>query len=528
MKTKRFVSTLLALLLVCSLPVSAFAERVNTGPMENNDSPLDVNASTGTITNNNGYVRLNYGSITNNCEGGEVDNNNGAVGTNDGDIVDNGINDHFGTVGINNGQVKHNNEFSTVTTNNGTVDTNNGTVSTNNGTVTDNYKTVTDNYGTVTTNGSEATKRDAEVETNYGTVTNNNGTVTNNGTEANHDNAIVETNNFFVNWNYGTVTNNKNFVDNNFGTVTNNYDRIFENYEGAEVTDNKAGAVVLDNYGTVNDNKGTVDCNFGGTVTTNNGTVNCNDDGGTVETNKGTVNNNFSQGTVSTNEGTVTENLGTVTTNEITGTVTNKNNGTVGTNYGTVNEADGTTHYGVQVDNEGDVSLAQKENGETWDLAQLFTKAGYVLTGFIQAYQTGENGLTQASTTVEGTSYTADCPNVLTLIWQAIVNPGSGEIAAAASDGTGSFGPGSVISINGYTFLLVAVVEDVYCLASVDSFEQEQLSDLPALLASLLTEEQLTHVTGEPELLDEALTARFFAGQGSHIVFPCDSGLIFS
>ena len=71
-------------------------------------------------------------------------------------------------------------------------------------------------------------------------------------------------------------------------------------------------------------------------------------------------------------------------------------------------------------------------------------------------------------------------------------------------------------------------MEDVYCLASVDSFGEEQLSDLPALLASLLTEEQLTHVTGEPELLDEELTARFFAGEGSHIVFPCDSSLIFS
>lgn len=74
----------------------------------------------------------------------------------------------------------------------------------------------------------------------------------------------------------------------------------------------------------------------------------------------------------------------------------------------------------------------------------------------------------------------------------------------------------------------MAVVEDVYCLASVDSFGEEQLSDLPALLASLLTEEQLTHVTGEPELLDEELTARFFGGEGSHIVFPCDSSLIFS
>ena len=32
----------------------------------------------------------------------------------------------------------------------------------------------------------------------------------------------------------------------------------------------------------------------------------------------------------------------------------------------------------------------------------------------------------------------------------------------------------------------------------------------------------------EDELLDEELTARFFAGRGSHIVFPCDSSLIFS
>ena len=30
------------------------------------------------------------------------------------------------------------------------------------------------------------------------------------------------------------------------------------------------------------------------------------------------------------------------------------------------------------------------------------------------------------------------------------------------------------------------------------------------------------------EVEDEELTARFFAGEGSHIVFPCDSGLIFS
>ena len=457
MKTKRFVSTLLALLLVCSLPVSAFA----------------------------------MGDIDPEENGGTID------------------------------------ETDTVTNNYGSVDTNLGTVE-------NNYKTVTDNYGTVTTNGNEATKYDAKVNNNYGTVTTNNGTVFENGTETNHDKAIVGTNNFYVEYNCGTVTDNYDLVYLNHGTVTNNNKNVTTN--NGTVTNNNEGGTVHHNHGgTVDTNDGRVAHNGGpnikGTINTNNGTVD-NNNNGTVGTNEitGTVRVNLD--TLNTNKGTVDANCGTVGTNEITGTVKNDNYGntygTVGTNYGTVTEVDGTTHYGVQVDNEETPALEQKKAGEALDLSQFFTKAGYVLTGFIQAYQTGENGLTQASTTVSGTSYTADCPNVLTLIWQAIINPGSGEITAAASDGTGSFGPGSVISINGHKFLLVAVVEDVYCLASVDSFEDEALSDLPALLSSLLTEEQLTHVTGEPELLDEALTARFFAGQGSHIVFPCDSGLIFS
>ena len=457
MKTKRFVSTLLALLLVCSLPVSAFA----------------------------------MGDIDPEENGGTID------------------------------------ETDTVTNNYGSVDTNLGTVE-------NNYKTVTDNYGTVTTNGNEATKYDAKVNNNYGTVTTNNGTVFENGTETNHDKAIVGTNNFYVEYNCGTVTDNYDLVYLNHGTVTNNNKNVTTN--NGTVTNNNEGGTVHHNHGgTVDTNDGRVAHNGGpnikGTINTNNGTVD-NNNNGTVGTNEitGTVRVNLD--TLNTNKGTVDANCGTVGTNEITGTVKNDNYGntygTVGTNYGTVTEVDGTTHYGVQVDNEETPALEQKKAGEALDLSQFFTKAGYVLTGFIQAYQTGENGLTQASTTVSGTSYTADCPNVLTLIWQAIINPGSGEITAAASDGTGSFGPGSVISINGHKFLLVAVVEDVYCLASVDSFEDEALSDLPALLSSLLTEEQLTHVTGEPELLDEALTARFFAGQGSHIVFPCDSSLIFS
>ena len=330
--------------------------------------------------------------------------------------------------------------------------------------------------------------------------------------------------------NSGTVTNND-------GTVTNNKGAIYWNNGPGIVTTNDGNVTV--NVGTVDTNNGTVYTNNSGTVTTNNNTVGNNN--GTVTTNNGTVDNNgrivetnngyisVNEGEVKTNNGTVNINAGNVRINNTTGIV-NNDVGVVFTNYGTVNtlEYDSSvndwviteTWYGVQVDNDGKTTLEQKKAGEVLDLTQ-FTKEGYVYAGYTQEYQLLNGVLTKQALTVSDTSYTVTCPNVLTLIWQAIFSP-------TADDGTGSFGPGSFVSINGNKFLLVAVMEDVYFLASVDSFGEEQLSDLPALLSSLLTEEQLTHVTGEPELLDEELTARFFAGEGSHIVFPCDSSLIFS
>ena len=330
--------------------------------------------------------------------------------------------------------------------------------------------------------------------------------------------------------NSGTVTNND-------GTVTNNKGAIYWNNGPGIVTTNDGNVTV--NVGTVDTNNGTVYTNNSGTVTTNNNTVGNNN--GTVTTNNGTVDNNgrivetnngyisVNEGEVKTNNGTVNINAGNVRINNTTGIV-NNDVGVVFTNYGTVNtlEYDSSvndwviteTWYGVQVDNDGKTTLEQKKAGEVLDLTQ-FTKEGYVYAGYTQEYQLLNGVLTKQALTVSDTSYTVTCPNVLTLIWQAIFSP-------TADDGTGSFGPGSFVSINGNKFLLVAVMEDVYFLASVDSFGEEQLSDLPALLSTLLTEEQLTHVTGEPELLDEELTARFFAGEGSHIVFPCDSSLIFS
>ena len=443
MKTKRFVSTLLALLLICSLPVSAFAEEyVQKGETVVNPSDNFITGNEGTVKENNGLVDINNGTVEENNFKVNVNCSNGTVGTNN----------STGIVTANEG---------TVTTNEGTVDTNSGTVTTNNGTVGDNRGgTVPTNNGTVTTNGGN------------GTVTTNNGTV-----KENQSIGTVGTNNGTVTTNNGTVDYNHNFIETNNGYIS--------------VTE--------------------------GEVKTNNGTVGTN----------ATV--------VIINNGTVTDNQNVVRINNTTGTVINVA-GDVLTNYGTVKQGD-TTWYGVLVDNDGTETLEQHcMPGQKLDFSNL-TKEGYEYAGYTQAYgmENGKVTLLPSPITVNETSYTADCPNVLTLIWQAIVSPGSGEntaaageTAAAADDGAGYFGPGSRIAINGRQYLLVAVVEDVYCLASVDSFEDEQLSDLPALLSSLLTEEQLSHVTGDPELLDEVLTARFFGGEGSHIVFPCDSSLIFS
>ena len=295
--------------------------------------------------------------------------------------------------------------------------------------------------------------------------------------------------------------------------------------------DNQAGNTVLiiheeetmnTNYGVVTTNKGTVTTNYGtidindGDVSINNGDVGTND--GDVGTNNGTV--VLNDGTVDINNGTVEINFGTVKTNEITGDVTNYNTGDVETNYGTVTYVKGNdndeeiTFYGVQV--EG--SLFQKNKGEDFDLTQ-FTKAGYVLTGYIQQYLMGSNGPVPQDglITVDGTVYKEDCPNVLTLIWQAI---------AGSDEETEYFGPGCYISINGKQYILVEIKDEDYYLASCEEYTQEELAEAGELLESLLTEEQLSHVTGEAGILEGELNELFFGG-GSRIVFPCDIGMIF-
>lgn len=282
---------------------------------------------------------------------------------------------------------------------------------------------------------------------------------------------------------------------------------------------------------TMNTNYGTVTTNYG-TIEINNGDVGIND--GNVGTNNGDVGTN--DGTVDINNGTVETNFGTVKTNEITGDVTNYDTGdvtnfdtgNVETNYGTVTYVKGNgeeeiTFYGVQVDG----SLLQKEVGVELNLKEKFSKEGYELAGYIMNWRMDDDrGLVPMETPkkTDDYIYSLDHPNVLTLIWMAI--SGSGGGSAAAWEKPEYFGPGCYISLNGKQYILTEIKGEDYYLASCEEYTQEELAEAGELLESLLTEEQLGHVTGEAGILEGELNELFFGG-GSRIVFPCDIGMIF-
>ena len=299
-----------------------------------------------------------------------------------------------------------------------------------------------------------------------------------------------------------------------------------------EETMNTNKGTVTTNYGTIEINDGDVSINDGD-VSINNGDVGTND--GDVGTNNGTV--VLNDGTVDINNGTVEINCGTVKTNEITGDVTNYDTGNVETNNGTVTyvkDNEEITFYGVQVDG----SLLQKEVGVELNLKEKFSKEGYVLAGYIMNWRMDDDrGLVSMETpkTTDDYIYSLDHPNVLTLIWMAISGSGGGSGDLDEDKGNGSaaagekpeyFGPGCYISLNGKQYILTEIKGEDYYLASCEEYTQEELAEAGELLESLLTEEQLSHVTGEAGILEGELNELFFGG-GSRIVFPCDIGMIF-
>ena len=353
---------------------------------------------------------------------------------------------------------------------------------------------------------------DEIMDINYGTIETNKGD--------------VGTNYGIVDYNSGTVVTNSNIVNTNVGEVTTNAQNGIVTYNGT-ATDN-ANAKVGTNKGDVYTNYGIIEIN-NGAVSTNNGDVSINDAG--VGTNNDTVD---------INNGTVYNNYGTVKTNEITGDVTNYNTGNVETNNGTVTyvkDNEEITFYGVQVDG----SLLQKEVGVELNLKEKFSKEGYVLAGYIMNWRMDDDrGLVSMETpkTTDDYIYSLDHPNVLTLIWMAISGSGDGSGDLDEDKGNGGngsaaegekpeyFGPGCYISLNGKQYILTEIKGEDYYLASCEEYTQEELAEAGELLESLLTEEQLSHVTGEAGILEGELNELFFGG-GSRIVFPCDIGMIF-
>ncbi len=245
MKTlKKISALLLAVMLLASFTIAAFADTVPDNTVDNNNqnvNPSDtMNTNSGTVTDNMGTITDNYGTVKINHANATVTNNYDTIESNfsiGSTVV---TNQAGGTVKINYGLVQTNaaaadgKPAGVVETNNGTITENYGTVETNNGLIGDLTDESLGNNGTVKINGE-------------------NGIIGSNQT-----NGVVETNKGTIGFNNGTVEDNYGSVDLNYSNVENNYDesRVFYNY-----------GTVVNNSGTVyNSNEfgnGTVKNNFG-------------------------------------------------------------------------------------------------------------------------------------------------------------------------------------------------------------------------------------------------------------------------
>lgn len=350
MKMKRLVATMLALLLVVSLlPIGAMAADDNTGT-------LDVLQPSETMNNNQGFIEVNLGSITNNgvepAKGDPVDPNSGTVKTN----YNNGkIENNYGTVNHNDGSSGN----PQISENYGTVNTN----SSGSNAARPNYNDgIAENYGLVQTNTSGGS-----IGTNAkgGTIENNSGSI---GT--NKKGGIIENNSGTVGsrnddnegtpdtskGNHGEIYGNTGTVIFNDGTIRYNGAKVEKNAFGdvimAEGTTNENATVVL-NQRTIKENHGKVGTNEG----TNDTKATIHRNYGTVDENKGLVEYNYTTSTYDPETGELIETPGVVTNakgGEVManyGTVNNGKGGVVNVNSGTVNNEKG----GVVYENTGTV-----------------------------------------------------------------------------------------------------------------------------------------------------------------------------
>ena len=165
------------------------------------------------------------------------------------------------------------------------------------------------------------------------------------------------------------------------------------------------------------------------------------------------------------------------------------------------------------------------------ELSELFTRDGYELVGYTQQYQLNEDPWKFEENPIEVNSaeYEAVSPNLLTLIWKAIVKP-TEDAPVTVSYYPTTVQPenvkvGTIVQVKGQKFKILEVEDGSILVATMGKLSKQDMEDMKAFLARYFTPEQIAKLLGDPELLSDELVAQFFGGQGEHIFFRASADL---
>ena len=479
MKLRRMISTMLALLLAVSLlPMAAMATD-NEDDNATISTPIDTNTGNNVTVAKDGSIQTNNGTITTVEMDGKVFTNNGNIVTNAGYVGAHPAGssfDHAGNLG-------------TIETNSGTISRNGNLVKHNQqGYIFTNDNNVTAvggillNTGTVISNDFVAgDNTDGEVDTigyivqNFGSIGTNNGIVEHNGSEQSPDPEL------------GVIDENRCMVQYNYGTVTTN---------GLQALDQNGKPVVIDGeaqYGTIDENYGTVETNaIDGVVDNCSKEYEAPGDNGDVAS--------------SEKEPVVLE-------------------GKVENNFGTVNDVDGKTYYGLSWgDNVQSLTLidgrmpGDADPVDLNDYAAKASRSGYRMTGF-----TAYSRVDGADKLIEKPSgHVMNAPVWLYIMWQEL--GGTGEPQPTRTPvytnlSADQVRVGTFVRLGGCVFKIIEVNDDSIRVATVNKLPGEALTDMLGFLKQYLSDAQIAKLTGEPELLEQELVAKFFGGSNEHIAF---------
>lgn len=562
---RAWLSILLVLLLLTSLPISAMADGEThiTVDTENNttsnaiiDKGVNVTTNSAPVVENNGNIGTSNAPITTNTSTGEVGTANASVYTNEGKVEDSKayIETNTGTVTDNNGRINessgtvvNNNSMSGIGTNTGTVTNSAGFIQTNNGQVgtvgTQGQAASTSNTNLV--NNQAVKNEDGTYQEGTGVVDVNYGFLVNNGdyNAKDKDSGTLNTNEGIVNGNYGTITTNNGHVDSNYAVITENQGEINYASGNSQIGTNGEDAYISVNQGKIDTNDGTINVNPGGTIGTNNGTVN-DFAYGKIETNNGVINECWSGSIVTENNGTINDGKSLqVVTNGITGVVNDTGASTVENNFGTYNCSDGNTYLGLSWGSDtksltlldGEVVKGTQKNLD--EAAAKVTAAGPTRDGY---KLTGYTWLTSDGAKVTDTAnYTMNAPTWLKLLWEKIVTavapapassdePEAKPVKAAAIPTTveaEDVKVGTVVRAKGQLFKVIEMDDGSITVVTMGALSKKDMEDLMVYLAKYLTPEQIELLLGNPELISQELAAKLFGGNTNHIVFKAAKNL---